>query len=118
MNQSQAQRKYDKLREIRGERGEGEHEAATAGRLALALARQYGLSDAAPGAPAREEFDARFRRAEARAAYTYAWEYRTCGKPRCRCMRVGYRHGPYKYSKRREGKKVVSIYRGFQGRDS
>ena len=113
MDKHRAQARYNALRNMTVDRGCTAHEAATAARIAAVLARQYGLVEEQPQAPARDEFDVRFARAEARAAYTYAWEYRTCGKRRCRCMRGGSPHGPYKYSKRRRGKKVVSIYRGL-----
>jgi hypothetical protein len=32
------------------------------------------------------------------------WQFRTCGKPRCRCMRGGAPHGPYRYAYRKTDK--------------
>jgi hypothetical protein len=50
------------------------------------------------------------------------WQFRTCGKPRCRCMRGGAPHGPYRYAyrktdKAREPGKKKRIYSSvYQGK--
>lgn len=107
-----AHRKWEALKRVTVERGATKHEAATASRLAVALAAKYGFGVDRREGKWREDFDTRFHRAEHRAAKRWAWEYRRCGKARCGCMRGGGPHGPYKYSKKRKGKKVVSIYVG------
>jgi len=89
------------------------HEAETAARLAAALAWRYGFEQRDTTRAYRPDFEERFARAEATAAVRFAWEYRRCGKSNCHCSRAGSdRHGPYKYGKRREGRKVRSIYYG------
>ena len=40
------------------------------------------------------------------------WRFVRCGKSRCHCARGSRGHGPYAYAKKREGKKVKSIYLG------
>jgi hypothetical protein len=59
----------------------------------------------------REE-QAEYARREQDAAKRFGWEYRSCGKPKCHCMKEGTKHGPYKYRKVRVGKTVKSIYGG------
>ena len=49
------------------------------------------------------------------AGATIALEYRRCGNPSCWCATDPRGHGPYRYSKRRVGAKVVSVYRGRAG---
>lgn len=50
------------------------------------------------------------------ARRTWHWEMRKCGKANCWCSRVdtkaGNGHGPYRYSKKRTGTKVNSVYLG------
>lgn len=58
----------------------------------------------------REE--AEFARREEEARKRFGWEYRSCGKRNCHCMKEGTKHGPYKYRKVRKGKTVTSIYGG------
>lgn len=95
-------------------RGCTKHEAATAARLAAALAKKWGFDNDPHQRQWRPDFDSRFARAEQRAATRWAWEYRKCGKKRCHCATTasGKGHGPYKYGKRREGLKVRSVYMG------
>jgi len=89
------------------------HEAETAARLAAALAGRYGFEQPHVARDWRPDFEQRFAHAEATAAVRFAWEYRRCGKANCHCSRAGSdRHGPYKYGKRREGRKVRSLYYG------
>lgn len=59
----------------------------------------------------REEA-AEFKRREEEARKRFDWEYRSCGKRNCHCMKEGTKHGPYKYRKVRKGKTVTSIYGG------
>ena len=95
------------------ERGCTPHEAATAAKLARALGQKWGFVEPRPRAEYRPDFDDRFKRAESRAAARWSWEYRRCGKKRCHCARAASpSHGPYKYGKRRDGRKVVSVYYG------
>ena len=56
----------------------------------------------------------RLRRELARTVAVPAieWRFVRCGKPRCHCAKGSRGHGPYAYAKRREGKKVRSIYLG------
>lgn len=90
-----------------------EHEARTAAGLADVLNKRWGFTAPAEPSSFREPFDERFARAEQKAGLRYRWEYRRCGKARCRCAgRNAPRHGPYKYAKQRRGRKVVSIYGG------
>ena len=110
MTPEQARKKWNTLRNITVERGCSKHEAATAQRLARQLEQKYGLGSTKQHAKYREGFEDRFKRAEKRAAVRWRWEYRQCGKC-CKCA-FGFPHGPYKYSKQRRGKKVVSIYIG------
>ena len=112
MDTQQARRKWDSLRRMTKERGCSEHEAATARRLADALAKKYGFADAQPSTPFRQDFDTRFNRAAERAATRFRWEYRKCGKSTCWCARCAPGHGPYKYHKERDGKTVRSVYLG------
>lgn len=87
-------------------------EAAVAKRLADALAKKFGFANTPVSDSFRPNFDARYERAEARAAMRFAWEFRACGKARCHCMKFGTKHGPYKYGKVRRGAKVSSVYLG------
>ncbi len=43
---------------------------------------------------------------------TVIQETRRCGRPACKCMRLGERHGPYWYGYWREGKRTRSIFIG------
>ena len=114
MTRTEAQRRYDSLRRMTTARGCTIHEAATAARLAHTLAKRYGLEDVVESREWRADFAARYTRAEQRAATRFKWEYRRCGKQRCHCASRGDRgHGPYRYSKKREGRKVRSIYLGL-----
>lgn len=89
------------------------HEADTAHRLAAALAARFGFGNVPPATHWRPDFEQRFERAEQRAAGRFAWEYRRCGKSRCWCARARRKtHGPYRYGKKRIGRKVVSLYIG------
>src|SRR5258708_6980072 len=112
MTQEQAWTKYNALLRMTVDRGCTTHEAATAARIAAALAARFGFGDTQPKSHHRPEWDDRFARAEKRAAIKWRWEYRRCGKGNCHCARGG-RHGPYKYGKKRKGRKVVSIYVGM-----
>ncbi len=112
MDAQKARSKWEALKRMSVERGCSKHEAATARKLADALAKKYGFADVPAGRPFREDFDTRFRRAEGRAAMRFNWEYRQCYKPRCHCMKTNSPHGPYKYGKKREGRTVRSIYLG------
>lgn len=112
MDVARARMKWRALQRMTVECGCSPHEAATAVRLADVLAKKYGLTDDVARAPWRKDFDARFSGAQAKAAHRYGWEFRTCGKARCHCMRGGAPHGPYKYRKERRGETVNSIYRG------
>ena len=113
MTREQARRKYDSLTRMTMARGCTSHEAETARRLAAALAARWGFDDSRAAREWRQDFDARFARAEARAAIRFNWEYRRCGKKRCRCAAsLATRHGPYKYGKKRTGRKVSSVYVG------
>jgi hypothetical protein len=38
------------------------------------------------------------------------FEYRQCYKPNCKCMKGGAWHGPYRYTKLRDGATVHSLY--------
>lgn len=108
---SKALRKWRALLNLTVQRGATMHEAAVAAKLAKALAAKFGFGNT-DKRDFREDFASRFARAEQRAARRWAWEYRTCGKGRCHCMRGDGKHGPYKYGKKRTGRKVVSIYVG------
>lgn len=112
MTREQAKRKYDTLTRMTTANGCSSHEAATAKRLAATLAAKFGFDSKPHHSQYRDDFSSRFARAEKRAAIRWNWEYRRCGKRNCHCAKGG-RHGPYKYSKRREGKKVVSVYIGL-----
>lgn len=106
-----AYRKWQALGRVTTERGATAAEASTAAKLAASLGAKWGFARPAPAQPPGPEYDERFRHAEQRAAQHFGWEYRTCGKPQCRCFR-GSKHGPYKYGKKRRGSTVVSIYLG------
>jgi hypothetical protein len=113
MTRDEAHRKYKSLLNMTEARGCTSHEATTARRLAAALAQKWGFADPNTGRSWRPDFDSRFARAEQHAAARWKWEYRRCGKKRCWCARAAAKtHGPYKYGKRREGRKVRSIYMG------
>ncbi len=113
MDVGKARRKRQALLRMTVDRGCTEHEARTAARLAAALEGRYGFAPDAATREYRAGFEARYARAEARAAVRFKWEYRRCGKARCHCARASSpAHGPYKYGKRREGRKVRSIYIG------
>lgn len=112
MDRNKAHARWKALLNMTVARGCTPHEAEVAARLAKALASKWGFADTPVTDRWREDFDARYERAEARAAMRYRWEYRTCGKARCRCMRGGAKHGPYKYGKVRSGRKVSSVYLG------
>jgi|SRR5579864_767014 len=112
MDRNKAQARWRALCNMTVASGCTVHEAEVAARLAKALASKWGFADTPVSDRWRDDFDARYERAEARAAMRYAWEYRTCGKARCRCMRIGDKHGPYKYGKVRRGNHVYSIYLG------
>lgn len=111
MDRAAAYRKWQTLARMTTARGCTPPEAATAARLAKALAGRWGFGGSTRSYDLRRDFETRYRRAEGRAARRWAWEYRTCGKPTCHCYR-GHAHGPYKYAKRREGGTVRSIYLG------
>src|SRR5512145_1723890 len=106
-----AYRKWQQLRTMTTARGCTPAEASTAAKLAASLAAKWGFATPATPKTPSVEYQQRYQRAEQRAGRRCGWEYRTCGKPRCRCAR-GFRHGPYKYEKRRVGATVRSIYRG------
>src|SRR5262245_12731478 len=91
---------------------------------ALALLRALRRLTVANGCTPHEAFSAAKKAEQLAARYAvveldfliptgvaWRWEWRRCGKRRCHC-RGGALHGPYKYSKRRRGKTVVSVYRG------
>lgn len=114
MTREQAKRKYEGLRRMTTARGCTSHESATAIRLAAALAKRWGFDMPPSATEFRPDFESRFKRAEQHAAMRFRWEYRRCGKPRCRCAGAqGDRHGPYRYGKKREGRKVRSVYIGL-----
>lgn len=112
MDRKKAEARYRALRNMTEARGCSPNEAAIAKRLADALQKKFGLDDAPVSDSFRPDFDLRWERAEQKAAMRYAWEYRSCGKRRCHCMRYGTKHGPYKYGKVRRGNSVNSIYLG------
>lgn len=112
MDINRARRKWEALRNMTTERGCSAHEAASAKKLADVLAAKYGFNAPRAEQAWRSSFDARFYRAERRAAIKWKWEYRRCSKSNCHCARGGNGHGPYKYAKRRTGKLVRSIYIG------
>ncbi len=113
MTRDRARGKYHALCRMTIDRGCTPHEAATAARLAAALAQRFGFTREPSETTWRPDFEARWTRAEARAVVRFSWEYRRCGKPRCHCAGVGgTKHGPYRYGKKREGRKVRSIYVG------
>jgi hypothetical protein len=107
-----AYRKWKALLNLTVERGCTMHEADTAKRLADLMAKNYGFAREAEPEAFRPDFDARWKRAEQRAAMRWRWEYRSCGKAACHCMRELTKHGPYKYGKVRKGRKVSSVYLG------
>src|SRR5438552_12078775 len=109
MDRAAAYRKWQTLCRMTVERGCSQAEAEAAARLAARLATRW-LTDAGPTTPQADD-ETVYARAEQRAAQRWHWEYRRCGKPRCRCN-DGHLHGPYKYTKRREGQRVRSIYLG------
>jgi len=105
------------------------HEAAVAAAIRAGLdrvwrfsSRRWDESCATAAAPARSRpppgaarSTRQYERAEAAAAERFGWEYRRCWKRRCWCMRAGQErkgHGPYRYGKRRRGRKVSSVYLG------
>jgi len=113
MDREDARRRIAALLKMTVARGCTPAEAATARRLAETLAQKHGFTiRTRESASERPDFEARYQRAEGRAAARFNWEFRTCGKKSCRCMNGGAKHGPYKYSKQRVGKTVRSIYRG------
>jgi len=76
-----------------------------------------------PGGVARRAVVPADRRKSRKSCATEPWvkpatpagyEYKQCHKPTCRCMRGGAWHGPYRYHKRRDGKRVHSDYVGRQ----
>lgn len=111
MDRTAAYRKWQTLARMTTARGCTPAEAATAARLAKVLAGKWGFGGSTRSYDVPPGFSTRYQRAERRAARRWAWEYRTCGKPRCRCAH-GDKHGPYKYAKRRDGGTVRSIYLG------
>jgi len=113
MDAQQARVRWQALLRMTVERGCTIHEAATAKRMADVLAKKFSFVHADTETKWRPDFDARYERAERKAAMRYVWEYRTCGKVRCRCMRGGRPHGPYKYGKRRVNGTPHSIYIGL-----
>ena len=113
MTELVARRRYAALKRMTTARGCTPAEAATAARLAGVLAIRYGLEDSPAAGQWRADFATRFARAERHAAIRFHWEYRHCGKRRCWCARRGAKgHGPYRYTKRRTGTTVRSIYWG------
>lgn len=112
MDRTKALARWRALCNMTVARGCTVHEAAVAKRLADALAKKFGFADTPASDSFRPDFDKRYERAEARAATKFRWEYRTCGKMRCHCMKHGTKHGPYKYGKVRHGAKVSSVYLG------
>lgn len=116
MTREEAQRKWNQLHKMTVERGCTQAEADTARRLAAALAARFGFgqrdseSQESPRS-SRPNWDARYERAERKAARRWRWEYRRCGKKNCHCVN-DKGHGPYKYAKVRQGKTVRSIYVG------
>ena len=113
MTRLEAKRKIESLLRMKVSRGATPAEEATARRLAEALASKFGFSIRPLRTEWRPDFDQRFARAEKRAGMRFNWEYRRCWKPRCHCMRTsGQGHGPYRYGKKRSGRRVHSIYLG------
>lgn len=113
MNRTGAKRKIEALLRMTVERGCTKGEAATARRMAESLAAKWGFTiRPRTSGEKKPDYDERFREAEKKAAARWGWEYRSCGKKSCHCMRDGSKHGPYKYRKRRDGKKISSIYGG------
>jgi hypothetical protein len=113
MTKNEAYTKWKLLQFMTVDRGCAPPGGATAARLAAALAARWGFTEAAQESTrARPDWESRYSRAEAHAARRWHWEYRTCGKRRCRCMRAGLKHGPYRYAKQRKGRQVKSIYLG------
>jgi len=112
MDRNKAHARWKALCNMTVARGCTVHEAEVAARLAKALAAKFGFADAPAADHWRGDFDSRYERAEARAAMHFKWEYRSCGKARCHCMKFGTKHGPYKYGKVRRGKHVASVYLG------
>lgn len=112
MDKAKAYTKWRALCNMTEARGCTKHEAETAKKFADVLAKKFGFADTPTAERWRPDFDARYARAEAKAAMRYGWEYRRCWKARCRCMRGGAPHGPYKYGKVRRGNKVNSVYLG------
>ena len=112
MDRKKAGARYRALRNMTVARGCTKPEADVAKRLADALAKKFGFADTPISNSWRPDFDIRWERTERRAAIKFRWEYRTCGKSACHCMRGYGKHGPYKYGKVRIGNKVNSIYYG------
>src|SRR5262245_35893655 len=84
------------LRRLTVANGATPDEAYTAAKKAEAIAGKFSFVELDEARPPRA---------------SWRWEWRRCGKRGCHC-RWGALHGPYKYSKRRRGKTVVSVYRG------
>lgn len=113
MDRVAAKRRIESLLRMTVARGCTEPEAATARRLADVLAAKYGFKINRPASAPRPNFDERFERAERKAAARFKWEYRRCGKGNCHCARAATPpHGPYRYGKKRTGRKVSSVYYG------
>jgi hypothetical protein len=113
MDRATAHRKWHALGRMTIEHGCTPAEEWTARRLRARLAAKWGFEREPARRTNRLDRDvANFYRAERAAARRWRWEYRSCGKPRCRCMRRGQRHGPYKYAKQRDGATVRSVYLG------
>jgi len=93
---------------FRSKRARAEADAEAARRAAeekMSRAERQAKADAEAG---EREFNSRFDEASRK----WHWEYRKCGKSNCWCANDPKGHGPYKYSKKRTGKTVRTIYRG------
>jgi len=105
MNRIQAERRYVALLRMTAKRGCTDAEAATAREIARRIAKMWDLDSCATESVAQDE---------RQAARRWGWEYRHCGRKNCWCFGKPIReaHGPYRYEKRREGRRVRSIYQG------
>jgi hypothetical protein len=111
MDRDSAFRKYKALLNMTEARGCSEAEASSAAALAKQLAGKWNFAhEPAPDAAAWT--DRVWQPKYEKASQTFHWEYRKCGKPACWCRHAKYSHGPYRYHKKRIGKKVVSVYLG------
>lgn len=111
MTRDEAMARYRALGNMTVARGCTEPEAATAARLRRMIDEEWNFSsEQVRRGPIPNKGEA--ERWYWANVMVWNWEHRKCGKKNCWCAGAARGHGPYKYAKRRVGKKVASIYLG------